>query len=77
MRFTQQQKEETTAMLLDELCRHPKGLSTSELTSLPQFQGLSNRQVVRLLKASGEATAKIKGAGMRTCYVWRWWVRAA
>jgi len=71
MRFTNEQREFTTDELLSTLSRHRDGLSTTGLATFPRFQNLTNRQIIRLLKNSGEATRRVRGRGMRTCHVWR------
>jgi len=73
MRLTKKMSEVATAELLEILTRYSPGVSTSDLSSTPKFHGertLSNRQIIRLLNASGRAQSTLSGYGSRTYYVW-------
>jgi hypothetical protein len=73
MRLTKKLKEDAIAELLEILRSRPFGLPTSKLSGTPRFHGertLSNRQIIRLLNASGRAQSHVAGYGSRTYYIW-------
>jgi hypothetical protein len=73
MRLTKELAQRATAELLHIIERRPN-ISTSDLSGTPWFHGeriLRNRQIIRLLKASGKAKARLFGFGNHTYYAWR------
>lgn len=74
MRLTKRDKRKAIEELISMLRNHAHGLSTSELRGTPQFHGirtLTNRQIIRLLRASGASKEILAGQGKRTFYVWK------
>ena len=73
MRLTKKISEVATVELLEILAKHSPGVSTSSLSGTPKFHGertLSNRQIIRLLTASGKTQSGLGGNGNRTYYIW-------
>lgn len=73
-RLTAEHKDVATKELLEILKAHPDGISTRDLSGTPSFHGkrtLTNRQIIRLLKAGGQAKATWGGLGNRMYYVWK------
>jgi len=63
-----------TSELLEILAQNPSGFTTSELSGTPKFHGhrtLNNRQIIRLLRESGQADEFTVGHGIRTATLWR------
>ena len=74
MRLTKKLALEATDELLGIIAEYPSGLRTSELSGTRRFHGeqtLRNRQIIRLLRASGKAEAFRGGQGKRTFYFWK------
>jgi hypothetical protein len=74
MRLTKHQEEVATQELLEILRLNPQGKSTSNLRGTPKFHGgrtLSNRQIIRLLRKTGQVKETVDGHGMYTRSWWR------
>jgi hypothetical protein len=74
MRLTKRQAEIATQELLEILRHNPQGKSTSDLSGTPKFHGgrtLSNRQIIRLLRKTGQVSESVDGHGMYTRSWWR------
>jgi hypothetical protein len=73
MQLNKNARLRATCELLSILAKHSEGLTTSELSGTPQFHGestLRNRQIIRLLRATGEVWERTVGYGMRTATLW-------
>ena len=67
-------KLRATCELLSILAENPGGATASELSGTPQFHGewtLRNRQIIRLLRATGEVQECTVGNGVRTATLWQ------
>lgn len=74
MRLNRAATIRATNELLSILAEHPEGLTTSWLSGTSQFHGertLRNRQIIRLLRATGRARESTVGFGMRTATLWK------
>ena len=74
MRLNKNTKFRATCELLSILAERPEGMTTTELSGTPQFHGeraLRNRQIIRLLRATGEVRECTIGYGMRTATLWK------
>jgi hypothetical protein len=74
MRLTKADTFAATQELLARLRAEPAGLRTSELVGSPRFHGmrtLSNTQIIRLLRASGQVVGRMEGGGNRSWLQWR------
>ena len=73
MRLSKKQAEDATKELLSLIAAARYGRRTSELIGTARFHGartLSNRQVARLLRATGKTRETVDGHGMRTATRW-------
>jgi len=74
MRLNKYSQFRATCELLSILADHPAGMTTTELSGTPHFHGewtLRHRQIIRLLRASGEARECTIGYGRRTATLWK------
>ena len=65
---------EATDELLEMLREYPDGLPTSAMSGTQKFHGgrtLTNRQIAKLLRASGQVDEFMGGHGMRTFTIWK------
>jgi hypothetical protein len=74
MRLTNELATVATVELISRLRSEPQGLTTRELVGSPRFHGartLSHKQIIRLLRASGQVREGIFGGGCRSCLLWK------